>query len=375
MYKNIPVLDCHVHDAVQTDIKYLAGFLEGTGTERACLHACSHSRCLSTVPHTLVAKKCFPDKFYVFAAPDVSAYYLHADDLGEHMALYGQQLLTMGCDGIKILESKPQMRKMHPIPDFDDPVWEPFWAWAEKAQVPFLWHVNDPETFWDAENAPEFAISQGWLYDESYVNNEVQYTQILNVLDRHPNMRIIFAHFFFMSAQLDRLSAVLDKYPNVMVDITPGIEMYENFSKNIEKTAVFFEKYSKRICYGTDIGGRCVLMGEGRKFDPLENTRRPQLVRYFLGEKDSIEISSDGHFLRNNPPFIMHPLGLDRGTLADILMNNFIRQVGGEPKKVKAEAVLAECERVLNAMNALEIVLPGFEPDCSVIESCEKIFG
>ena len=51
------------------------------------------------------------------------------------------------------------------------------------------------------------------------------------ILERHPKIKFIFAHMYFMSAQLPRLSALLDAYPNMMVDITPGLEIYINLSK------------------------------------------------------------------------------------------------------------------------------------------------
>lgn len=95
------------------------------------------------------------------------------------------------------------------MPDFDAPCWEPFWAWAEEAGVPFMWHVNDPENFWDAAHAPAFAVAQGWLYDDSYINNEAQYAQVLSVLARHPRLRIVFAHFFSCPLSLTASPAYL----------------------------------------------------------------------------------------------------------------------------------------------------------------------
>lgn len=125
--------------------------------------------------------------------------------------------------------------------------------------MPILWHVNAPETFWDDKNAPSWAKERGWFYDDSYINNEEQYGQVLRLPERHPRLKIFFAHFFFMSAQLDRLDAIMQRYPNIMVDLTPGIEMYENFSKDIGSAGAFINKYSKHIVYGTDIGARGVL--------------------------------------------------------------------------------------------------------------------
>ena len=368
------IIDCHVHASAQTDVNYLAGFLTGTGTEMANILACSHSRCVSLVPQVLMMKALYPDRFYAFAAPDLSAYYLHPDDLGTAMAEYGRRLMVMGCDGIKMLEGKPQMRKKYPVPDFDLPIWEPFWTWAEKNEVPFVWHVNDPDTFWDIEKAPSFAVSQGWLYDDSYVNNELQYAQVLRVLAHHPKLKIIFAHFFFLYDQLERLSGILDRFENVMVDLTPGIEIYEALSVNTEAKA-FFRKYGKRICYGTDIGGRCVLMGEERAFDAKENTRRPKLVRAFLSSEEDEEIRSDGHYLVNNPAFILRPLGLEEDALADIMGENFFRFVGGLPKSVKGGAILSECERLRRVMDEMERKVPGFFPDSSVIEKTVNFFS
>lgn len=369
------IIDCHVHCSAQTDSRILTEHLTKTGTDRAVLLACSHSRCLSLVPQALTAKLREPERFFVFAAPDRSGYYLHPDDLGEYMARYAQRMLALGCDGIKLLEGKPQMRKALPIPDFDAPVWEPFWVWAEENAVPFLWHVNDPEDFWDREHAPAFAIAQGWLYDESYVNNEAQYAQVLNVLSRHPRLKVIFAHFFFMSAQLDRLSEILDRYPNVKIDLTPGIEMYENFSDNMEATKAFFAEYSDRICYGTDIGGRCVLMGEGKRFDEKENLRRPEIVRLFLTGTEETEIRSDGHFLIDRPPFVLRPLGLNGEQLQKILGGNLLDQLGKAPARVDPAAVLEECRRLREIMQFPGTGLPDFTPDDSVLTEAEKFFA
>lgn len=324
MFKNLLVIDGHVHNSAQTDIDYLASFLKHTNTDRACILACAHSKLNSLTPQALKLKQKYPDRFYVFTAPDVSAYKLHKDDLGKYQVKYCADLIEKGCSGIKLLEGKPQMRKMYPIPDFDSPTWDPFFDWAQDKQIPILWHVNDPENFWDYKNAPSFAIAQGWLYDDSYVNNEDQYTQILNVLKKYPKLKIDFAHFFFMSNQLDRLARILDTYTNVKVDLTPGIEMYENFSAHIDETKMFFEKYHKRIIYGTDIGGRCVLMGEEKQFDELENLRRPTIVRTFLTSNSDVLIESDGHYIIDRKPFVMKCLNLNKKYLQEILSQNFL---------------------------------------------------
>ena len=51
------------------------------------------------------------------------------------------------------------------------------------------------------------------------------------------------------------MQAMFDRYPNMRVDITPGREMYDDFSVNPERTREFFEKNQGRIMLGTDNSG------------------------------------------------------------------------------------------------------------------------
>lgn len=367
------ITDAHMHYSPQTGGKFLAEFLTATGTDCAVVQAVSHSRCISLIPGALVMKDQAPGRFFVFGSPDSSEYDLHPDQIGTYLAEYVQHCLQAGCDGVKLLEGKPQMRKALPIPDFDRPEWEPFWAYAEENQVPLLWHVNDPESHWSPD-ASEWVKKQGWWYDETFINNEAQYTQVLNVLQRHPNLKIIFAHFFFLSAQLERLDGILSAYPNLMVDLTPGIEMYENFSADMEKTRAFFEKYHDRIVYGTDIGGRCILTNEGETFNERENRLRPQIVQSFLCMKGSQWVEADGDFIHDRKPFRMYGLGLEGERLEEILNTNVRRFIGHEPKPVDAEEVLWLCAWLREKLAEMAARKAEFDPDVSEVELAERYF-
>lgn len=367
------ITDAHMHYSPQTGPEFLTEFLTKTGTDSAVIQAVSHSRCISLIPGALVMKDMSPGRFYVFGSPDLSEYYMHPDTLGEHLADYTEHILAAGCDGIKLLEGKPQMRKTHPIPDFDAPCWEAFWAYAEENAVPILWHVNDPESHWSPD-VSEWVKKQGWWYDESFINNEVQYAQVLNVLEKHPKLKVVFAHFFFLSAQLERLDGILQRYPNVMVDLTPGIEMYENFSANYENAKAFFEKYHDRIAYGTDIGGRCILTNEGDRFNEKENFRRPEIVREFLMMDGEDVIEADGNFLHDRAPFTMRGLGLQGERLEEILSGNIRRFIGGEPREVDCEEALMLCAYLREKLVEMAERKEDFRPDVSEVERAERYF-
>ena len=367
------VIDAHIHYALPADPAELIRIMDSTGTDEANLVIVPHRQRLSSVPDALMAKAMYPGRFYVFSSLDVSVLFRFRNKVGKRMAEYSRRMLDCGCDGIKIIEGKPAMRKMLPVPDWDSKVWDPFFDWCEKERIPILWHVNDPETFWDAEKAPSWAAEQGWLYDDSFINNEDQYSQVLNLLERHPRLKIIFAHFFFMSAQLDRLSSIMDRYPGIMIDITPGIEMYENFSLDIDKARAFFSRYSDRIVYGTDIGAKSILSGKA-SISPEESACRAAIVRRFLSGGGSWDVPGDGVFLSSKGGFTMKCLDLDGDTLANILGANFRRFVGKPPAPVNGRAVLKECRRIRTSLKIMSLFDRELEADTSCIEQVDQYF-
>ena len=282
--------------------------------------------------------------------------------------------LAKEIDGLKIIEGKPNMRRDLPVPDFDDSQWDPFFAWAEKEQVPILWHVNDPETFWNPDLAPSWAKKQGWSYDDSYINNEVQYTQILNLLEKHPNLKIIFAHFFFMSAQLPRLSAILDKYPNIMVDTTPGIELYENLSANPEGAKEFFRKYGNRVTYGTDIGARSVLPGTPSKLNRTECVNRAQLAQTYLTASEPVPVKADGDFLVGEEDFALMGLGLSQEDAQKILADNFLNFVSQKPAPVVPRQILKYLRTQKILIRVMSMMDKNVKPDMTMVNDIAAFF-
>ncbi len=259
--------------------------------------------------------------------------YLYSDgqeEMAERLRGQIRYLLGKGCTGIKMLEGKPNTRKAFPVPDFDSNVWEPYWAEAERRQVPIIMHVNDPETFWDASRVDAFAKSAGWFYDDTYVNNEDQYGQMGRVLARHPHLRILFPHFFFMSLQLKRLAQIFDRYPNVYTDVTPGTELILNLGSTDQHEAAvrFFEKYQDRILYGTDIGGRQVIREEPALLNMEESHARSDLVRNFLETEGEYLLTDDGAYFTGRGDARLTGLGLPEKVLEKIYCRNYENFLG-----------------------------------------------
>ena len=161
-------------------------------------------------------------------------------------------LIDMGIDGMKFLEMKPDFRKLLPE-GVNSEKYDKMFTLLEEKGLPVLMHVNDPEEFWDIQKIAPSHIERGWFYgDGTYLSRQEIYDEVFEMLKKHPKLNVVFAHFFFISNDIKRAIEILETYPNVKFDLTPGSEMFKGFSKNTDAWHDFFEKYSDRILYGTD---------------------------------------------------------------------------------------------------------------------------
>lgn len=234
------------------------------------------------------------------------------------------RLLALGCTGIKMLEGKPDVRKAFAVPDFDSEFYDLFFDRLEREQIPLIFHVNDPEEFWDSEHVADYVKKAGWFYDSTFINNEEQYAQILRLLANHPNLKVLFPHFFFLSNRLERLAEILERYPNVRIDLTPGIELYYNLSSQQETAKQFINRYQKRIIYGTDIGARTLIRTDDVLLSLEECRSRVSLIRNFLETRGDYLLTEDGYYVVERKPTVMHGLGLSDDVLENIYRQNFL---------------------------------------------------
>ncbi len=368
------IIDSHIHFAHYGYQESLLSILDGAGIDKLGVVCTPDEQRLSLVPDALHLKAAYPERVYLFGGLDISPLFMTPDIAGEVFAHYVDVLLEMGADGIKMIEGKAEMRKRLPIPNFDDPVYAPYWEKMAQTQTPLIFHVNDPEEFWDAEKVPDWARDMGWYYgDGTYVDNEDQYRQVLAVLDRHPDLNVTFAHFFFLSAQLDRLAAYLDRYPNMHVDLTPGIEMYFNFSAQPEKARDFFIQYQDRILYGTDIGARALLSDRAAGIEKEESLARVEVVRGFLETEGPFQLSHEG-FLFGGPEAVFQGIALPEAVLDKIYYQNFERFAGITPKPLNPAAIVEECARLETMINAMSVMQPGTSGNNSVVVKVREFF-
>ena len=372
---DLPILDCHIHFGHPDFMPGLVGILDTNQVDKFNIVCTPHRTRLSLVPDALLVKSFEPQRTFVFGGLDISPLFMSPASCGAMFAEYAGTLSKMGCDGIKMIEGKPDMRKMLPIHPFDSPAYESYWMKLEQSGMPLVWHVNDPEEFWDPQRVPDWARAQGWFYgDGTFINNETQYAEVLHVLERHPKLKVVFAHFFFLSAQLQRLADLLERFPNMCVDLTPGIEMYHNFAGNLQATREFFLKYQERILFGTDIGAKALLSTPEMGIELGESALRIELVRRFLETDGGFRLDSAGGFLFGKFEGAFQGLGLPEDALRKIYGLNFERLAGRQPKAPDPQAIVAECERLESLIPLMASMQPGTPGDGSIAKMVKELF-
>lgn len=238
-------IDCHVHvlqggieeleqlTADQRAYGYIASnFLSVEGMDDAAQNALG------------IAFKLLSPNHYAFGGLHYRFPYDFAEEAG--------RLWEIGFDGIKMIENKPTERKRLGYAQ-DDPRYDGLYTKASELGIPMLVHVSDPRNFWDPATAPAWAVAAGYAYtDGSFVSFDRLLEETVHMLEKHPNLRVCLAHLFFLSDDEPHLRSLMERFPNLLLDITAGTEMYYAFTAQPEIWKQFFLDYQDRILFGTD---------------------------------------------------------------------------------------------------------------------------
>jgi predicted TIM-barrel fold metal-dependent hydrolase len=339
-----PIVDGHVHMGPLREEPGLLANREATGTDRMALVSIQNPSEGAGLPQSLCMKSERPNRFYVFAGLNhgtrLSGGRAQAPGLVEQV----NDFVACGCNGLKMIEGKPTARQEMNVP-VTDAYFRDYWARVEELALPIIWHVNDPEEFWDPERIPRWAAERKWGYGPDDVQKEPLYAEVDEVLRKHPQLKIIFAHFYFLSADLPRAARFFDKNPSVLFDLAPGIEMLYNISRDPDAGRAFFVKYADRIVYGTDLFSGLT---------PPQARARAGIVLRWLGTEDRFRVPSEADFLLGPPEDgEIRGLGLPPDALKRILRENFERLAGPRPKPLDIGKAVEVCEWIGHTAEAM----------------------
>ncbi|MBI4671987.1 MAG: amidohydrolase family protein [Chloroflexi bacterium] len=333
-FANLPILDGHTHVWAGFEPQLLWETLQQSGARRC--NALSVGYLPVTDPakgtlndEVLKFKSLSNNRAYGFGALDYTAHFhgegLRPDDLVAQVS----KLEELGFDGVKMWEGKPSVYVL--LPDrLEEPLYAPFFAWMEERRFPLLMHLADAPRFWD----PSRVGLDPWSFaDSRYPTRVEMYAELERILDRHPRLVLILAHFLFLWNELDEAARLLDRHPSVAFDLTPAVEGYVQLSQNAGAAREFFIRYQDRLIYGTDVGAGPVV-NPAVSFDKTKEAGQPWLVRTWLESTGSITLPSGVGAVTNQ--FVgkrLRGIALPLDVLEKIYWRNFERMVGSKPRE------------------------------------------
>jgi predicted TIM-barrel fold metal-dependent hydrolase len=142
---------------------------------------------------------------------------------------YIKSCIERGGKGIKLYNGHSYYYEVFNLP-LDTPRMMPIYAYAERNNIPVLYHIN---------------ISK---YKE----------ELENILQKHPNLVMNVPHFMVSSIKIDRVKELFDKYPNLYTDISFGSPQFlaagfRRISNNPQKYIDFINEYPDRVLFGSDM--------------------------------------------------------------------------------------------------------------------------
>ena len=213
--------------------------------------------------------KPYPGRFRVFTQIDWSR--IDEPDFGEAMARQLRDSVARGARGLKILKELGLVvrDRAGALVKVDDPRLDPIWAECGRLRIPVSIHTSDPDAFFlpnDGANEryDELIANPDWsFYGDRFPRKEALLEARNRIFARHPGTSFIALHVANHPEDLDDVSRVLDRYPNVVVETGAR---HAELGRQPRRAREFFLKYQDRILFGTDAHPEDAMYGNWFRF-------------------------------------------------------------------------------------------------------------
>ncbi len=137
----------------------------------------------------------------------------------------------------------------------DDERLAPIFDKAAELKIPVMFHTADPDAFFSPvdrfnERYEELAAHPDWSFCDSPVSKASLLEQRNHVIARHPATTFVCAHLAESSEDLASVAKLLDRSPNLYVDISARIA---EMGRQPYTAREFMVKYADRVLFGTDL--------------------------------------------------------------------------------------------------------------------------
>lgn len=198
-----------------------------------------------------------PGRFITLTEPSFE--HIAAADYPERQAAALEHAARTGARGLKLLKTLGLYLRER-IDDgsrlaIDDPRFDAMWETCASLKLPVFMHTADPLAFFlpgdrHNERYEELAAHPDWSF---YGPEFPGYQELIDARDRviarHPATTFVLMHVGSQAEDLAAIAACLERYPNVLVDISARIG---ELGRQPRASRRFFDRYQDRVLFGTD---------------------------------------------------------------------------------------------------------------------------
>lgn len=142
----------------------------------------------------------------------------------------------------------------------DDPRWDPIWAACGELGLPVIIHTADPVAFFEPidernERWEELHRHPDWSFHGTdptgrpWPTHDELLAARNRIIERHPGTTFIGAHIANHPENLAKVGGWLDRYPNLVVEISSRIA---ELGRQPRTAREFLLRYQDRVLFGTD---------------------------------------------------------------------------------------------------------------------------
>jgi uncharacterized protein len=251
-----PVIDVHSHAYARTpeQIDQWVRNKDEVGIERTIILTGATGARFDSI---YAEYKRYPDRFDLWCGLDLSDY--DKPGFSEKVVAELERCAEVGAAGIGEISDKGWGLRYNGNIAYglhlDDPRLDDVLQRAGELNMPINIHVADPIWMYQPMDSTNDGMMNAlkWRLDdqEDIVDHDGMIAILERAVKKHPNTTFIACHFANLSYDLVRLGELLDTYPNLYADISAR---YAETAIIPRHTGRFYEKYHKRLLYGTDMG-------------------------------------------------------------------------------------------------------------------------
>jgi predicted TIM-barrel fold metal-dependent hydrolase len=249
-----PVIDVHSHDyaATATDVERWVKTMDAVGLEKTLIL----SGTTGTRFDSAIAKYGkYPKRFSVWCGIDFSG--LRQTDFGPAAVAELERCHKAGAKGVGELSDKgcglgatSNALGIH----IDDPRMDSILEKCADLRMPVNVHVGEDKWMYEPMDATNDGLMNAWKWRITNAPGVLGHDEVVDSLERtvkkHSRTIFIACHLANCCSDLNRLGAMLDKYPNLHADIGARFAELSPIPRTVSQ---FFQRYQDRLLYGTDM--------------------------------------------------------------------------------------------------------------------------